>query len=90
MLAVLAALGSLPASLLPGRTPAAARIAVAPAFGLALGLGLMLSASQLISMATGAWVVLVPAAVVSLGAALLRLRGRPRPQRSGWARSAAG
>ena len=61
VLCLLAALGSFPAAALPGRLPATARVALAPAFGLALGLGVTLSAAQFLSMQAAAWAVLVPA-----------------------------
>src|SRR5690349_16858547 len=66
ILLVLGAVGSGPAALLPNPLPGVARIAVAPAFGLALSAGVLLTASQVMPMATACWVVLVPLAVLSV------------------------
>jgi hypothetical protein len=71
ILLALGLLGAGPAAAVPGPLPAVARAAVAPAFGLALGAGLMLSASQLMPMSTAAWAVLAPLAVLSVAVAIV-------------------
>lgn len=77
ILLVLGLLGSGASAYLPGPLPAAARLALAPAFGLALGAGLTLSASQLMPMSTASWVVLLPAAFVSAALTLRLARRAP-------------
>jgi hypothetical protein len=81
ILLTLALLGSGPVAFLPGTVPAAARVALAPAFGLALGLGAMLSAAQVMSMSVGAWAVFVPLCLLSAAIAAWRLRQTWRPGR---------
>jgi hypothetical protein len=79
-------LGSAPAALIPGRVPIAARVALAPAMGLAMGFPVMLTVSQFVSMTVGAYAVMVPLALVSAAfAASLALRA-PRERRAvpGW------
>lgn len=67
-------LGSGLAALIPGKVPAAARVALAPAMGLAVGFPLMLTASQFMPMSVGAFAVLVPLSVLSTAFAALRTR----------------
>jgi hypothetical protein len=82
LLVVLTALGSGPATYLPQEVPAIARIAVAPAFGLALGAAILVSAAYLMPMSTGAWVVLTPLALGSVAFAVHRARrGKDGPLR---------
>ncbi|HYU61956.1 MAG TPA: hypothetical protein VEK39_14450 [Solirubrobacterales bacterium] len=71
---ILAALGSGPAALVPGPLPLLSRIAIAPALGLAGGSGLLLTASQFMSMSLAAWVLLVPLSLLSVAVALWRMR----------------
>src|SRR5687768_13361034 len=77
-------LGSGLASLVPGRVPGTARVALAPAFGLALGFPVLFAGSQLMTMSTGAFVVLLPLALISGGLAAVRSRraGRGSPARA--------
>src|SRR5256885_3269223 len=74
MLALLCAIGSGPATLLPRSLPAATRLAMAAPLGLALAAALGIGAAYLMPMSVGAWAVLVPLAVVSLSVALVRTR----------------
>src|SRR2546423_13511483 len=74
MLALLCAIGSGPAALLPRSLPAAPRLARAAPLGLALAAALGVSAAYLMPMSVGVWAVLVPLAVVSLSVALVRSR----------------
>jgi MFS family permease len=67
-------LGSGLAALVPGKVPPAARVALAPAMGLAAGFALMLTASQFMSMSVGAFAVLVPLTVLSAAFAAVRAR----------------
>ena len=53
-------LGSGLAVLMPGSVPAAARIALAPAMGIAAGFPVMFAASQFMSMSVAAFVLLLP------------------------------
>src|SRR2546423_7737135 len=82
MLALLWAIGSGPATLLPRSLPAATRLAMAAPLGRALAAALGVGAAYLMPMSVGAWVGLVPLAVVSLSVALVRSRrgrGLTRP-----------
>jgi len=72
---VLAALGSGLAALIPGQLPVAARIAFAPALGVAAGGAVLLTASQAMSMSAAVWLVVVPLCVVSVAVAVWRARG---------------
>lgn len=74
-------LGSGAAALIPGKLPAAARVAFAPSLGLAVGFPLMLTASQFIPMSVGAYAVLVPLALLSAGFAATRLMRAPPESR---------
>src|SRR5688500_4394 len=74
LIVLVGALGSGLAALVPGKSPPAARIALAPSLGLGVGFPLMLTASQFMSMSVGAFAVLVPVAVLSAAYAVLRVR----------------
>jgi len=74
LLALLAALGSGPAALLPGSVPAAARLALAPALGLAIGAAAGVSVAYLMPMTTGAWALMLPLTLASCGFATWRSR----------------
>ena len=73
-------LGSGLAVLIPGRVPAAARIALAPAMGLAVGFPLTFAASQFVSMSVGAYALLIPLTVLSAAFAVVRVRRAGRPE----------
>jgi MFS family permease len=75
-------LGSGPAALLPGRIPVVARIALAPPLGLALGFPVMLTVSQFLAMAVGAYAVMVPLALASAVLAASRAFRAPRERRT--------
>ncbi|HLM50053.1 MAG TPA: hypothetical protein VK279_05855, partial [Solirubrobacteraceae bacterium] len=82
LLLLLTALGSGPAAWCRPDPAYGSRLALAPAFGLAVGAVLSTTALEFTGIGTAAWVVIVPAAVISLVAAALRLRAqRPRLER---------
>ncbi|MBA3422799.1 MAG: hypothetical protein H0U12_13090 [Thermoleophilaceae bacterium] len=81
LLLLLGALGSGPAALLPPCVPTVARVALAPALGLAAGSALLVTAAHLISMATAAWLVAVPGVVVSVAVAAAHVRHRPEERK---------
>ncbi len=74
MLALLGALGSGFVSFLPADPAWGSRLALAPAFGLAVGAALTTTLFGLMSMGVATWVVVVPVIVVSVVVAVIRLR----------------
>jgi hypothetical protein len=77
ILALLAALGAGPAAFLRD-TQAGTRTALAPALGLALGATALVSAGNVTSLGTAAWVVLLPMILISLAILAVKERRRPR------------
>jgi hypothetical protein len=71
-LVIFGAVGSGPVFVLA--RSAESRLLLAPAFGLAIAASILTTASLVLTMHTAAWVVLVPAALVSLGIAAWRIR----------------
>jgi hypothetical protein len=76
LLALLGALGFGVAAHLRGGSAIGSRIALAPAFGLALGSAVLTTASYFMPMKVGAWVVLVPLALASIAVGVRVLRKR--------------
>ena len=74
LLALLAALGSGLVVLLRPEAAGCSRIALAPAFGLALGSGAMVTASYFMPMRIALWAVLLPLAAASVMVAVLIVR----------------
>ena len=74
MLALLGALGSGFVSFLPADPAWGSRLALAPAFGLAIGAALTTTLFGLMSMGVATWVVVVPVIAASVVVAIVRLR----------------
>lgn len=69
---VLTAVGAGFTSFLPRRIGAGTRLAFAPAFGLAVGTGLLTTVSYIVALDGALWFVLLPLGVVSVAVALRR------------------
>lgn len=89
MLALLGALGSGFVSFLPADPAWGSRLALAPAFGLAVGAALTTTVFGFMSMGVATWVVVLPVIVASVIVAFVRLRRQRIRLDAGAARQAA-
>ncbi len=74
MLLLLIAVGVGPAAFLPRTLPAAARLALVPALGLAACVSLLVTVNYVVPLRYAFWFAVLPAAMISVAVAVLRLR----------------